>query len=83
MLRKKTDEKKTCARYLLSNRHIWCKRNCWIQIINEKFGRKNTIFNKILQSAVEGAAGSGIDRIKTNINRKQKKHKFFSFKVEN
>lgn len=33
---------------------------------------KNPIFKKILQSAVEGAAGSEIDRIKTNINRKQK-----------
>lgn len=79
----KTHEKKTCARYLLSNRLIWWKRNSWIQIINEKFGGKKPIFNKILQSAVEGAAGSEIDRIKTNINRKQKKHHFFSLEFEN
>lgn len=39
---------------------------------------KNPIFNKILQSAVEGAAGSEIDRIKTNINREQKKNTIFS-----
>lgn len=76
-LRWKNAWKKTCARYLLSNRLIWCRRNSWIQIINEKFGGKNPIFNKILQSGVGVAAGSGIDRKKTNINRKQKRTQFF------